>query len=163
MKKFRHIGNNNQLCVNNLNADSLNTYFVNVGENLSSVLPVHVKPKSKNKCSSPLFLKKTCPHEIARCISSLKNSRSEDLLGISKKLSKLANFEINGVLFFLINRAISERKLRNVFKIANVIPLFKSGSKLDCSNYRPISLLPVIRKIFERILKTRIVFFSRKI
>ena len=43
-----------------------------------------------------------------------------------------------------------------------VIPLFKSGNKLDCGNYRPISLIPVISKIYERILKTRIVSFVEK-
>ena len=43
MKIFQHIGSYNQLCVNNLNADSVNTYFVNVGKNPSSVLPTHVE------------------------------------------------------------------------------------------------------------------------
>ena len=71
-EKFQHIGKNNQLCVNNLNTDSLNTYFANVGKNLSSVLPTHVKPKRHNNCS---------PFEIVRRISSLKNIGSEDFMG----------------------------------------------------------------------------------
>ena len=40
----------------------------------------------------------------------------------------------------------------NVFKIAKVKPLFKKGSKTDPSNYRPISLLPFLSKVFERIV-----------
>ena len=40
--------------------------------------------------------------------------------------------------------------------------MFKSGNKLDCSNYHPMSLLPLISKIFERILKTRLVCFLEK-
>ena len=113
------IGNNNQLCINNLNADSLNTYFVNVGKKNLSVLPTHVKPKSNNKCSSSLFLRKTSPLEFARCISSLRNSGSEDFMGISNKFLKLVNS--SGVLSFLLDRAISERKFQNFFKIAEVI------------------------------------------
>ena len=37
-------------------------------------------------------------------------------------------------------------------KIAKVKPLFKKGSKTDPSNYRPISLLPLLSKVFERVV-----------
>ena len=37
-------------------------------------------------------------------------------------------------------------------KIARVKPLFKKGSKTDPSNYRPISLLPLLSKVFERVV-----------
>ena len=37
-------------------------------------------------------------------------------------------------------------------KIAKVRPLFKKGSKTDPSNYRPISLLPLLSKVFERVV-----------
>ena len=56
MKIFQHIGNYNQLCVNNLNADSVNTFFVNVGKNPSSVLPTHVEPKLKIRVVHPFSL-----------------------------------------------------------------------------------------------------------
>ena len=38
----------------------------------------------------------------------------------------------------------------NILKIANVISIHKKVSKLDCNNYRPISLLSNIRKFFEK-------------
>ena len=37
-------------------------------------------------------------------------------------------------------------------KIAKVKPLFKKGSKTDPSNYRPISLLPLLSKVFEKVV-----------
>ena len=40
----------------------------------------------------------------------------------------------------------------DVWKIACVTPLFKKGEPSDCNNYRPISLLPCISKVFERVL-----------
>ena len=47
-------------------------------------------------------------------------------------------------------------------KIAKVVPLFKDGSKSDLGNYRPISLLPVIGKLFEKIIHRRIISFFAK-
>ena len=114
MKIFQHIGNYNQLCVNNLNADSVNTYFVNVGKYPSSVLPTHVEPKSKNLGSSSLFFRNTSPLEIARCINCLKKSEPEDFMGMSSKFLKMANSEISRILPFLIDRAISEIKFPKI-------------------------------------------------
>ena len=50
----------------------------------------------------------------------------------------------------------------NSLKIAKVIALHKSGDKTDPNNYRPISLLPVISKIYERIIYNRINHFLNK-
>ena len=54
--------------------------------------------------------------------------------------------------------------LTNIFpdklKLAKIIPLFKKGDPTIFSNYRPISLLPVISKVFERILHDQIFTFS---
>ena len=44
-------------------------------------------------------------------------------------------------------------------KIARVIPLYKSGDKSDITNYRPISLLPVLSKIFEKLIHSRLTKF----
>ena len=42
------------------------------------------------------------------------------------------------------------------WRIANVVPLFKKGSKINPGNYRPVSLISVVRKLLERILRGRI-------
>ncbi len=46
--------------------------------------------------------------------------------------------------------------------MAKVIPIFKKGSKLSTSNYRPISLLSNINKIFEKIVFKRVYSFIEK-
>ena len=44
-------------------------------------------------------------------------------------------------------------------KLAKVIPIFKKDDPLDCVNYRPISLLPIFSKIFEKIIYSRMYEF----
>ena len=46
--------------------------------------------------------------------------------------------------------------------MSKVVPIFKSGDKTDINNYRPISLLPVIAKVFERLLYNRVQTFIEK-
>ena len=44
-------------------------------------------------------------------------------------------------------------------KLAKVIPIFKKGDPLDCTNYRPISLLPIFGKILEKLVYSRMYEF----
>ena len=47
----------------------------------------------------------------------------------------------------------------NSLKLAKVIPIFKAGSKLEVNNYRPISLLPTLSKIIEKLMHIRLFSF----
>ena len=54
---------------------------------------------------------------------------------------------------------MQQGKLPDCLEIAKVIPLFKSGDPCDLNNYRPISILTVISKVFERVVHNRIYRF----
>jgi len=60
------------------------------------------------------------------------------------------------ILPSLINSSMNEGIFPKVLKQATVIPIFKKGEKENLNNYRPISLLPVMSKIFEKIINSRI-------
>ena len=51
----------------------------------------------------------------------------------------------------------ASRKGRKVFKMASNIPLFKKGKISDLNNYRPISIIPVVAKLFERIVYNQLI------
>jgi len=59
----------------------------------------------------------------------------------------------------LINVTVSEGVFPDVLKTAKTTALYKSGSKTDPHKYRPISLLPVISKNFEKVIKRRLLRF----
>ena len=75
---------------------------------------------------------------------------------------KVINETISPYLEILFHKCILSGVFPDCFKIAEVIPLFKGGEKEDKNCYRPISLLPTISKIFERVLATRLISFFTK-
>jgi retron-type reverse transcriptase len=56
----------------------------------------------------------------------------------------------------LINESINLGIFPTCLKTANVIPIFKKGDPTNLNNYRPISLLPVISKVFEKVLNNQL-------
>ena len=61
------------------------------------------------------------------------------------------------------NESLETRSYPDVLKIATVIPIHKGGSTLELGNYRPISLLSLINKVFKTILHKRLTKFWEKL
>ena len=78
---------------------------------------------------------------------------------INNIIVKASKKEVVKVLTYLINRSFDEGAFPNSLKKAKVIPLHKEGPKTDENNYRPISLLTVWSKIFERVMYNRMYNF----
>ena len=87
--------------------------------------------------------------DVENYILSLKN-KSSDITTVPAKVLKFVRIIISPVLSEIINDSFSQGIFPDSLKIAKVIPLFKDGLKSQLSNYRPISLLPLISKIFEK-------------
>jgi hypothetical protein len=86
-----------------------------------------------------------------------KNSSGDD--GVSTKLIKYLKELISRPLTLLINQGLREGCFPDVLKTARVKSLFKKGDKRDPNNYRPISILPSVSKIFEKVMHKQIVSF----
>ena len=77
----------------------------------------------------------------------LSNNKGQD--GISFDLLKLMGNAISKSITLIINQSLRTGIFPDKLKIAKVILIFKKDSKKLIKNYRPISVLPVISKIFE--------------
>jgi len=55
-------------------------------------------------------------------------------------------------LAFLINLSLQTGTVSPMWQVAKVIPLFIDGSRTDVNNYRPMSVLPVMSKILEKLV-----------
>ena len=134
-----------------------NNFFTDIGPNLSNSIPQNenidfktfLGPSTDNNLYE--FIEIGCD-EVANTIQSLPSKRSSGRDGLSSILIKQLKDQLVQPLTFLINQSIRESIFPNDLKIAKVIPLFKKGDKELIDNYRPISLLPVISKIYERVL-----------
>ena len=58
------------------------------------------------------------------------------------------------------NKGISTGRFPDIFQSAEVKPVFKKKSKIDKENCRPVRILPVISKIFERLIFKQLIFFE---
>ena len=100
--------------------------------------------------------------EVKKVITELKSKHSCGLDRISTRTLKLCPGNIALILAHIFNLSLSEGVFLKAFKEAKVIPVFKKGSTYDVNNYRPISLLPVMSKILEKLVYTCLVSFLNR-
>ena len=144
-------------------ADNFNTHFANVGKELADLIPdVEYTGVLKDIDPLPSSFELTSVNEgdVLTELKKLINKNSHGLDGISSTILKLSASEIAFSLSKLINRSFSEGKVPTIWKTAKIIPLHKNGDKSLADNYRPISLLPVISKVIERIVQKQLLAFE---
>ena len=97
--------------------------------------------------------------EIKSIISSLSVNKSSGPNGIPTHILHLLKDQICLPLKLIFNLSLSSGQHPNILKVSKTIPIFKKGSRLVVSNYRPISLLSNLNKILEKIVHNRLYKF----
>ena len=100
--------------------------------------------------------------QVCRIISTLDSSKAIGLDGIGPRIIKLIDHLLSPSIAALINKSILTGRFPDQFKLAKVFPIHKTGSKSDPANYRPISILPTISKIFERHVNKHLMAYLNK-
>ena len=86
-----------------------------------------------------------------------KDTKGHDL--ISNNLLKAIKHEIVKPLTFIINQSLKTGTFPDRLKVARVRPLFKKGDNQLITNYRPISILPLLSKIFEKVMHMQLTYY----
>ena len=101
----------------------------------------------------------TTPEEISDLIQTLSSNKSTGPNSIPTSILKKIKNEISIPLSAIINNSFENGIFPNLLKSAQVIPVFKNGSRLSCSNYKTISLLSNIGKMIQKLIHTRLTQF----
>ena len=95
-------------------------------------------------------------------LSKLCKSKATGLDRISARLLRESADLIANSLCSIFNRSINSGVFPDEWKCCKVIPLFKQGARSDINNYQPISIIPVVAKVFERIIYDQIYDYLTK-
>ena len=142
--------------------EDLNGYFSSVftKEDISSLPVADAKFQgAKSDYLGPLVV---TPELVAKKIKAMKDNKSPGVDGIPPKLLIDTVEQISIPLARVFNLSLKEGAVPFEWKEANIIPLFKKGSRNKSENYRPVSLTSVICKLLERLIKDHMVDFLVK-
>ena len=142
-------------------ADQFNIFFSNIGSTLSDSIEIDDSTLDftdylNNPTQHHFNFNTITESETLSIINKLKSKNSSGKDEISNKLLKSIKDEIAKPLTIIINQSLKTGVFPDALKIAKVKPLYKKGDNFCLNNYRPISLLPTISKIFERVMFTQL-------
>lgn len=140
-------------------AENFNAYFTNIGKKLrDNIEPTNISPLDY------------IPYFLGNPLDSFIDTSKEEVMGIVKGMKDVGggHDRINAKIFkatymciiteivHFINLCLRQSTFPRLLKRAIIKPIFKTGDKQQFTNYRPISLLPVISKILEKIIYIRL-------
>ncbi|MCP4485710.1 MAG: reverse transcriptase family protein, partial [Flavobacteriaceae bacterium] len=147
-------------------ANTMNNYFTNIGPELAKKFQNNTDNNFMNfmgeSKKQSMYMFKTNPNEIYKLINKLKNKKSSGFDDFSPNFLKLCAPYISTPLANIFNASISKGIYPDLLKTARVTPIYKKGAKSDPGNYRPISVLSQVNKVFEKNLHKRLFKYLTK-
>ena len=137
-------------------SEAFNDFFINIGSTLASDV-TRLSPNNVNTylklpdSNSPSFHFTYIPVEnVLMTLRHLKVFKSTGIDKIPAKMLRIAADVIAPSLTYIFNLSLSTGEFVDDWKNARVTPIYKDGNRQIVGNYRPISVLPIISKIFEK-------------
>ena len=143
-------------------AGVMNSFFVNIGKSVENKIPQANKPfthyigEPNRYC---ITLNPCMENEIKSFIDKLDISKASGPFSIPLNILKTQSEVLLAPLTTIVNKSLNEGIFPSLLKNATVVPIFKKKDKNKCANYRTISLLSNLSKIFERAMYARIELF----
>ena len=148
-------------------AENFNNFFINIGPSLATKIDTTGKPSfksylNKQNITSTFTFREIGEEDTKKIINALKPKKSAGFNNISSILLKFCVTTLALPLTAIINQSLRNGIFPSKLKLAKVIPIFKKEDEQDLNNYRPISLLPTISKVFERVAHSQLfIYFTQ--
>lgn len=143
-------------------ADSFNDYFSTIAGNLVSKLPSSSLTKVNTATQTFYAEKGVIPGsfsfsvvgegEVLKILLGIGRKKATGLDSLPARFISDGSRQIAWPLTHIINLSIHLSKVPREFKLARIVPLHKKNCKTEVGNYRPVSILPVISKVLERVV-----------
>lgn len=145
-------------------ADYANHFFTTIGSNLANLININNSRylDQLKQSNSPHTLRdfpEITLSEVKKLVQDIKISKSANIKDINSKLLKEAFESLIPHLVYLFNLICVTTDIPNSWKLASVTPIFKEGNNAKICFYRPISLLPLPVKLFEKLIHKRMYDF----
>ena len=143
-------------------ANEFNNHFTTIAKEIEAKLiapNLHFSNYLSESVEETLTFRATNELEVTSIINSLNSRKAFDPSSIPTNFLKLFKDELSKPISLLANISLHTSMFPNILKSANETPIFKNGDPALCNNYRPISLLSNISKIFEKIINARLSVF----
>ncbi|XP_043210812.1 uncharacterized protein LOC122375471 [Amphibalanus amphitrite] len=148
-----------QCTVPNITPDALNDYYVTVGPSTSASVPAPATPVTTvlpRVLTCSFRVGPVSMDELYSALMSMKPSSSTGLDGISVHMLQRCFTGLSHTLLDVVNSSLSSGCVPSGWKHALVTPIPKGKISADPSDTRPISLLPAIMKIVERVVQCQL-------
>ena len=135
----------------------MNNYFCNVASDLATFLPKsnrHFK-SYLTQCKEKFSFTHISEVEVFLLLENLNRKKSFGTDKVHPFLLSLGALKIVKPLTHVTNLSLIQGKFPDSLKIAKVVPIFKQGSHMLCSNYRPISVLSALSKFLKNAYLTK--------
>ncbi|XP_047144786.1 uncharacterized protein LOC124818262 [Hydra vulgaris] len=135
--------------------EELNKYFTSIGPNLvKKIVPTSVSFKTFLKPTNNVIMLdyELTYEEFEAAFSSLKKKKAPGFDEIPSNIVIVNKHSLKRPLIHILKLSLNSGVFPDVLKLAKVTPLFKCNDHSDITNYRPISLLFVFLKLFERVV-----------
>ena len=133
-----------------------NPYFIDIGLTLASKMTPPLNKTFKDYLAYPVTgtfqFKLVSEEAVSKIIDSLKDKLNYGHDRLSMNLLKILKAQLLKVITLVINQSLTTGIFPDLLKIAKVLPIFKKDDISLLDNYRPISILPAISKVFERVI-----------